>query len=92
MAEAAQRGALAGMDIKDAFQVGNAQQAFQLLRGIGDLDLAAFLFHVVSAAVAFGATKGMATPAAFVYLWAGSFLFAVGKISKSEIISVLDPN
>jgi len=47
--------------------------------GYGKLVVAAFLFHVVSAAVAFCARTGMSTPTAFVFLWSGSFLFAIAN-------------
>src|SRR6201999_2351862 len=47
--------------------------------GYGKLVIAAFLFHVISALVTFGATDGMPTKTAFVYLWTGTFLFAVAN-------------
>src|ERR1041384_6368356 len=43
--------------------------------GYGKLVAVAFLLHVVSALVAFGASDGMATRTAFAYLWTGAFLF-----------------
>src|SRR3954469_25730525 len=42
----------------------------------GKLVAAAFVFHIVSAVVAFAATNGMAQKTAFVYLWTGTFIFA----------------
>lgn len=47
--------------------------------GYGKLVVAAFLFHVLSALVTFGATAGMPTKTAFVYLWTGTFLFAIAN-------------
>src|SRR5438045_1304842 len=47
--------------------------------GYGKLVVAAFGFHVLSAIVTFGASEGMATKTAFVYLWLGTFLFAVAN-------------
>src|SRR6185369_17417640 len=47
--------------------------------GYGKLVAAAFGLHVISALVAFGAMDGMATKTAFVYLWTGTFLFAVAN-------------
>jgi MFS family permease len=57
--------------------------------GYGKLVLAAFLFHVVSALVAFGATKGMATSTAFVYLWSGAFLFAIANGTLEAVANPL---
>ncbi len=47
--------------------------------GYGKLVLAAFLFHVLSALVTFCASKGMSNETAFVYLWVGTFLFAIAN-------------
>ncbi len=47
--------------------------------GYGKMVTAAFLFHVLSALITFGATDGMSTKTAFVYLWTGTFLFAVAN-------------
>jgi MFS family permease len=47
--------------------------------GYGKLVLAAFLFHVLSALVTFGAANGMSNDRAFVYLWLGTFLFAIAN-------------
>lgn len=57
--------------------------------GYGKLVLAAFLFHVVSAFVAFGAMDGMATKTAFVYLWTGTFLFAVANGTLEAVANPL---
>src|SRR4051794_15666523 len=47
--------------------------------GYGKLVGVAFLLHVLSAVVAFGAVDGMATKTAFVYLWSGAFIFALAN-------------
>lgn len=64
--------------------------------GYGKLVLAAFLFHVLSAFVTFGATDGMATKTAFVYLWTGTFLFAVAngtlEAVANPLVATLFPN
>jgi len=57
--------------------------------GYGKLVAAAFLFHVISALVAFGATDGMATKTAFVYLWSGTFLFAVANGTLEAVANPL---
>ncbi len=57
--------------------------------GYGKLVAAAFLLHVVSALVTFGATEGMATKTAFVYLWAGTFLFAVANGTLEAVANPL---
>src|SRR5258707_13857867 len=64
--------------------------------GYGKLVVAAFGLHVISALVAFCAMDGMATKTAFVYLWMGTFLFAVANgmleaVSK-PLVSTLFPN
>jgi MFS family permease len=64
--------------------------------GYGKLVAAAFLFHVVSAFVAFGATKGMSTSTAFTILWLGTFLFAVAngtlEAVANPLVATLFPN
>lgn len=64
--------------------------------GYGKLVAAAFVFHVVSAFVAFGATDGMATKTAFAYLWTGTFLFAVAngtlEAVANPLVATLFPN
>jgi MFS family permease len=47
--------------------------------GYGKVVAAAFLLHILSALVTFGAADGMATKTAFVYLWTGTFMFAVAN-------------
>jgi MFS family permease len=47
--------------------------------GYGKLVFAAFLFHVLSALVTFGATKGMESSAAFNLLYWGTFMFAIAN-------------
>lgn len=64
--------------------------------GYGKLVLVAFLLHVISALVAFGASDGMATKTAFVYLWTGTFLFAVAngtlEAVANPLVATLFPN
>jgi DHA2 family metal-tetracycline-proton antiporter-like MFS transporter len=64
--------------------------------GYGKLVAAAFTFHVVSALVAFGAMPGMSTKTAFVYLWLGTFLFAVAngtlEAVANPLVATLFPN
>ena len=64
--------------------------------GYGKLVAAAFAFHVLSALVAFGAMDGMPTKTAFVYLWAGTFLFAVAhgtlEAVANPLVATLFPN
>jgi MFS transporter, DHA2 family, metal-tetracycline-proton antiporter len=64
--------------------------------GYGKLVAAAFIFHVVSALVAFGAMPGMATKTAFVYLWLGTFIFAVAngtlEAVANPLVATLFPN
>lgn len=64
--------------------------------GYGKLVAAAFVFHVVSALVTFGAMPGMATKTAFVYLWLGTFIFAVAngtlEAVANPLVATLFPN
>src|SRR5688572_26086212 len=71
--------------------------------GYGKLVVAAFLFHIVSAVVTFGASApegGTITPEqtqrAFVFLWAGTFLFAVAngtlEAVANPLVATLFPN
>src|SRR6059058_895554 len=64
--------------------------------GYGKLVAAAFTFHIVSALVAFGAMPGMATKTAFVYLWVGTFIFAVAngtlEAVANPLVATLFPN
>lgn len=57
--------------------------------GYGKLVAAAFAFHVISALVTFGASAGMATQTAFVYLWTGTFLFAVANGTLEAVANPL---
>ncbi len=64
--------------------------------GYGKLVIAAFLFHVVSALVTFAVTDGMATKTAFVYLWTGTFIFALAngtlEAVANPLVATLFPN
>ena len=57
--------------------------------GYGKLVIAAFGFHVLSAFVTFGASDGMAEKTAFVYLWLGTFLFAVANGTLEAVANPL---
>jgi DHA2 family metal-tetracycline-proton antiporter-like MFS transporter len=57
--------------------------------GYGKLVVAAFLFHMLSAVVTFGATDGMTTKTAFVYLWTGTFLFALANGTLEAVANPL---
>ena len=57
--------------------------------GYGKLVFAAFLFHVLSALITFGATKGMDSGAAFNLLYWGTFLFAVANGSLEAVANPL---
>jgi len=64
--------------------------------GYGKLVAAAFILHVTSALVTFGAADGMAAKTAFVYLWSGTFLFAVAngtlEAVANPLVATLFPN
>jgi MFS family permease len=64
--------------------------------GYGKLVAAAFLFHILSAVVAFVPSKGMATQTAFGYLWTGTFIFAVAngtlEAVANPLVATLFPN
>jgi MFS family permease len=64
--------------------------------GYGWLVVAAFALHVVSALVNFGAMDGMSTKMAFVYLWSGTFLFAIAngtlEAVANPLVATLFPN
>jgi MFS family permease len=64
--------------------------------GYGKLVVVAFLLHIVSAVVTFGASDGMETQKAFVYLWTGTFLFAVAngtlEAVANPLVATLFPN
>jgi DHA2 family metal-tetracycline-proton antiporter-like MFS transporter len=57
--------------------------------GYGKLVVAAFAFHLLSAFVTFGASDGMETKTAFVYLWTGTFLFAVANGTLEAVANPL---
>src|SRR5205809_7849355 len=64
--------------------------------GYGKLVAAAFALHVLSALITFGAMPGMAGKTAFVYLWTGTFLFAVAngtlEAVANPLVATLFPN
>lgn len=71
--------------------------------GYGKLVVAAFLFHILSAVVTFGASApetgtitAAQTQTAFVYLWVGTFLFAVAngtlEAVANPLVATLFPN
>jgi len=57
--------------------------------GYGKLVVAAFAFHVLSAVVTFGATKGQPQNVAFVYLYIGMFLFALANGTLEAVANPL---
>ena len=57
--------------------------------GYGKLAAAAFGFHILSALVTFGAHDGMSQQMAFVYLWTGTFLFAVANGTLEAVANPL---
>ena len=57
--------------------------------GYGKLVIAAFGLHVLSALITFGAMDGMTTKTAFVYLWTGTFLFAVANGTLESVANPL---
>jgi MFS family permease len=64
--------------------------------GYGKLVLAAFIFHVASALVTFGATEGQAQMTAYHYLYWGTFIFALAngtlEAVANPLVSTLFPN
>lgn len=64
--------------------------------GYGKLVAAAFIFQILSLVVTFMATDGMATQTAFVYLWTGTFLFAISngtlEAVANPLVATLFPN
>lgn len=64
--------------------------------GYGKLVVAAFLFHVLSAFITFGATEGMERGVAFNWLFWGTFLFAVAngtlEAVANPLVATLFPN
>jgi len=64
--------------------------------GYGSLVIAAFLFHVLSAVITFGAVDGMPKDSAFNYLFWGTFMFAVAngtlEAVANPLVATLFPN
>ena len=63
--------------------------------GYGKLVLAAFLCHVLSAFVTFGATEGQSADTAYQFLWWGMFIFAFAngtlEAVSNPLVSTLYP-
>src|SRR5262245_55981948 len=57
--------------------------------GYGKLVIAAFALHIVSALVTFGASEGMSKDMVYVYLFWGSFLFAVANGTLEAVANPL---
>src|SRR5687768_1300947 len=64
--------------------------------GYGKLVAAAFLFHVLSAVITFAATKGQAQATAYLFLYLGTFVFALAngtlEAVANPLVSTLFPN
>jgi len=64
--------------------------------GYGKLVIAAFLFHVLSAFITFAATKGQAQGTAYLFLYIGTFVFALAngtlEAVANPLVSTLFPN
>ncbi|HTG99510.1 MAG TPA: MFS transporter [Vicinamibacterales bacterium] len=64
--------------------------------GYGKLVVAAFLFHVLSAFITFAATKGQAQDTAYLFLYVGTFVFALAngtlEAVANPLVSTLFPN
>ena len=64
--------------------------------GYGKLVVAAFLFHVLSAFITFAATKGQAQTTAYLFLYLGTFVFALAngtlEAVANPLVSTLFPN
>jgi MFS family permease len=64
--------------------------------GYGKLVAAAFLFHVLSAFITFAATKGQAQNTAYLFLYLGTFVFALAngtlEAVANPLVSTLFPN
>jgi MFS family permease len=64
--------------------------------GYGKLVIAAFLFHVLSAIITFAATKGQAQSTAYMFLYIGTFVFALAngtlEAVANPLVSTLFPN
>ena len=57
--------------------------------GYGKLVVAAFLFHILSAFVTFGATAGMAKATAYNFLFIGTFIFALANGTLEAVANPL---
>jgi MFS family permease len=64
--------------------------------GYGKLVLAAFVFHVLSAFITFAATKGQSQDTAYLYLYLGTFVFALAngtlEAVANPLVSTLFPH
>ena len=64
--------------------------------GYGKLVFAAFLFHVLSAVITFAATKGQAQDTAYMFLYIGTFVFALAngtlEAVANPLVSTLFPH
>jgi MFS family permease len=64
--------------------------------GYGKLIVAAFLFHVLSAFITFAATKGQSQETAYMFLYIGTFVFALAngtlEAVANPLVSTLFPN
>src|SRR5919112_5799917 len=64
--------------------------------GYGKLVVAAFLFHVLSAVITFAATEGQAQSTAYLFLYLGTFVFALAngtlEAVANPLVSTLFPN
>ena len=64
--------------------------------GYGKLIFAAFFFHVLSAFITFAATKGQPQDTAYLYLYLGTFVFALAngtlEAVANPLVSTLFPN
>jgi MFS family permease len=57
--------------------------------GYGKLVFAAFLFHVLSAVITFAATKGQAQNTAYMFLYLGTFVFALANGTLEAVANPL---
>jgi MFS family permease len=57
--------------------------------GYGKLVVAAFLFHVLSAVITFAATKGQAQATAYMFLYIGTFVFALANGTLEAVANPL---
>ena len=57
--------------------------------GYGKLIVAAFLFHVLSAFITFAATKGQAQTTAYLFLYIGTFVFALANGTLEAVANPL---